>query len=88
MELISREEALKVFGDIHPLDHNTNAYKLRIEKLPIIESRPKGKWIEYWFQENVIAGVKCSNCNSVPMMNLKKKWNFCPNCGADMRKEK
>ena len=44
--------------------------------------RPKGKWIPqtdfdgftYW---------KCSECGKV----YEGKTNFCPNCGADMRKE-
>ena len=27
---------------------------------------------------------KCSNCGMVPIF---RQYNFCPNCGADMRKE-
>jgi len=27
----------------------------------------------------------CSNCNYVIKGTVKPKWNYCPNCGADMR---
>ena len=47
------------------------------------EERPTGEWIdtgskeEYWDEE-----YQCSICGE------KDHWhNFCPNCGADMRKE-
>lgn len=49
--------------------------------------REKGKWIEgkketlFRKQGNYI----CSNCKSHTGI---VKFNFCPNCGADMRKEK
>ena len=33
-DLISREEAIKALGDIHPLDYNARAYKSKIETIP------------------------------------------------------
>lgn len=89
MELISREGVLKVFGNIHPLDHNTNAYKLNIEQLPIIESRAKGKWNHYTDDRNDY--VECSECHYGDEGEVKlgypqkMGWRFCPHCGADMR---
>ena len=50
---------------------------------PYEEERPHGEWIEtgemeeYWGEE-----YECSVCGL-----LSHEHNFCPNCGADMRKE-
>ena len=47
------------------------------------EERPQGKWIT----QNDFDGFtywKCSECNKE---NDFIKFNYCPNCGADMRKE-
>jgi hypothetical protein len=47
-----------------------------------VVERRVGKWIG-----KPIAGfsnVRCSNCNNVYLDN-SGKWNYCPNCGADMR---
>lgn len=55
-----------------------------VEEAPAIEERKKGKWIG-----KPIAGydkVRCSVCNDVFLEN-DGRWNFCPNCGADMREE-
>lgn len=51
-----------------------------VENAPTIEARKKGRWI----------GACCSNCR-VSRYNWQSEpfgtWNFCPNCGADMREE-
>ena len=39
-EYISREAALEVFGDIHPLDYNANAYAQQIKRIPAADVRP------------------------------------------------
>ena len=39
--------------------------------------RPKGEWIPYTLWD-----YKCSNCEKV----YGREYNFCPNCGAEMRK--
>lgn len=40
--------------------------------------RPHGKWITY----DVLHCLQyCSECR----VDFDYKWNFCPNCGADMR---
>ena len=53
-----------------------------IEDAPTVEAKPvvKGNWIEskeecYWFT------CTCSNCGESEDFD----YNFCPNCGADMR---
>ena len=42
--------------------------------------RPHGKWI---IQDIVHCLQYCSECRTYSEF----KWNFCPNCGADMREE-
>lgn len=55
-----------------------------MDSAPTVEERRKGKWIG-----KPIAGystVRCSCCEEVFLEN-EGKWNYCPNCGADMRGE-
>ena len=57
-----------------------------IEDAPIVSPECKtGRWIqltcdsaEWWY---------CSECNGRVQMNPWAKYNYCPNCGADMRSE-
>ena len=44
------------------------------------DARPQGEWIK-----NEHTFWTCSHCNWFNEMN-RIKYNFCPNCGADMRK--
>lgn len=75
---------------INPQDFNFKDLIADICALPSVQpQRPKGKWIvlreEYEFMGGIInepRGCECSNCNKV----VGFKSNFCPNCGADMRK--
>ena len=52
-----------------------------------VEERPQGKWvkedIEFTF-DNFQSVYRCSKC----CKRFYQKFNFCPNCGADMRGEK
>ena len=58
-----------------------------IENAPTIEERKRGEWIPefdgkftggaYWFS--------CSKCKRIVPEVRNGGWNFCPNCGADMR---
>ena len=52
-----------------------------IEDAPTIEERKKGKWIDNTF---------CSECGWIHeiesgFIGSVNQFNFCPNCGADMR---
>ena len=60
-----------------------------INNLPTIEPmRKKGKWVS---ADAIFGGVPfyCSECgeNTRDTVMGKPRWNFCPNCGADMRGE-
>ena len=51
----------------------------KISKMPTIEpERKKGEWIEDGYYD---LPCVCSYCGTAG----ERKWNFCPNCGADMR---
>lgn len=87
MELINREEVLgylqcevNFWKDKDEKVYNwADVIKFEIEELPIIESRPKGKWIE-----DTGLYATCSNCKENLYQAIEYK--YCPNCGADMRK--
>ena len=67
-----------------------NALKGRIERIQPIRPR-RGRWI-YGEDEYGIDGYHCDKCGFfVPwdyahkFINYIADYNFCPNCGADMR---
>ena len=60
-----------------------------IDRQPTVEPmRKKGTWIS---ADAIFGGVPfyCSECgeNTRDTVMGKPRWNFCPNCGADMRGE-
>lgn len=60
----------------------------RIWKEPAQPERIRGRWIS---ADAIFGGVPfyCSECgeNTRDTVMGKPRWNFCPNCGADMRGE-
>ena len=44
--------------------------------------RPHGKWIDL---NSIVDKAKCSNCKKIVITEPFGHFNFCPNCGADMR---
>ena len=81
---MTREEAITVLNMVEA--HGSlviKAKEMAIEALKQPE-RKKGYWIG-----RPIAGyttVRCSVCTELFFEN-QGKWNFCPNCGAEMEKE-
>ena len=57
-----------------------------IRELPAADvvERKKGKWMRISYKSGY--GYKCSVCGSI-YNKRKRRLNFCPNCGADMREE-
>lgn len=57
------------------------------------ETRPRGKWLttpnpNYSpFDSTSEVTYVCSKCTYSSGERITAYWNFCPNCGADMRKE-
>ena len=46
-------------------------------------ARPHGEWKRPLYRYGTNANYECSNCKDV----FEYGYNFCPNCGADMREE-
>ena len=88
MILVELDKVLEVFGDIHPLDHNANAYKSKIERL-VCYNLPKAKWknIEPPREKTFyIDSVYCTNCKTHEPVHYKE-YRWCPTCGATMEGE-
>lgn len=66
-----------------------------IQEQPTVEpERKTGKWIGYnteqdgWKRtDGSPVFMSCSECNGLVLNNGSAHWNFCPNCGTDMRGE-
>ena len=75
----TNDEYAKVLGDVIDI----------IDSAPTIEERKKGKW-EYPPTNGVrpfgFDTVYCTECGFFTVWD--NNYNYCPNCGADMRKEK
>ena len=98
-DLISRQAAMDTLNDEFTIIGKTNAIivrdyirrvKNRLHDLPSAQpERKKGRWLPD--NNNYFAPYfVCSNCHSsykVDTVMNKPTWNYCPNCGADMRQE-
>lgn len=86
-DLISRQVAIDALSTPHGI-----LYPIRtVEELPSAQpKRKRGKWNTY-YHGDVEFSHSCNQCGySAPYQMIggevfQKKWNFCPNCGADMR---
>ena len=89
MDLIDREALINAVEDLYEYAELGEALDV-IKAAPTVEERPNGKWIKVMATPKNIDGYRCSNCfrdfhTKVPYF---AEFNFCPNCGADMRGEK
>lgn len=78
-----------VDGDTFEGTGKLYARKEDIDALPTIEERKTGKWLPDNTNMYEIRFV-CSNCKEsqvVPTIGYKPIWDWCPNCGADMREQ-
>lgn len=64
-----------------------------IHKQPVYEERPHGEWLttpnpnHSPFDSTSEVIYMCSQCAYSSGERIVMTWQFCPNCGADMRKE-
>lgn len=87
MEYIEREAAIQA-ASIWNGDVSTEAWvKSALRKLPAADVRPvvRGRWKDAIQSCHDSPHVKCSVCGEYYWQYFKK-FSFCPNCGADMRK--
>lgn len=88
---LKSSEALKAYARKVICGQNpTNSLIIRmfdeiIDNAPTVEAYPfeHGHWIDYSNDELDVREI-CSNCKSVEVVLARH--NFCPNCGACMRK--
>ena len=91
---MTREEAIKGlkvlakdFSGYRPNEEMFNMAIEALEQLPSAQpERPKGEWVNdiaYYDEDGCPCVVtRCNQCGEV-----SEAFNFCPNCGADMRGE-
>lgn len=74
-------------GDLMLADECGNVVYCDTERFKVVfeDDRPHGEWIIRRDIRGAHIYSVCSNCN-VPYLDTDFP-NFCPNCGADMRKE-
>lgn len=85
-DLIEYEPMCRAMGNGMYEDCET-AYKDQIDDIPTADVRKnvKGEWLS-----GDCMGASCSKCDeyfSFRTFNEVHSFNFCPNCGADMRGE-
>lgn len=92
-DLISRQAVLDIWHTSYSNNREENEeiqYKKIAFELPSVEN--KGEWIEVVTErfpngEKRMWHYECSTCSTgePPCPINKEHWDFCPNCGADMR---
>ena len=72
----------------------TKVIRHTVEELKSQPQRMRGRWIGYnadnsvWLRDDgEPIFLVCSECHRTVLNNGSADWNFCPNCGADMREE-
>lgn len=98
MRLIDADKFLSQIEDQY-MEHDITREKYvdlsdRIMQQPIIEERKKGRWIFYESENDRYEDIKCPFCKKSYTVDVYRidnigftaeDFNYCPNCGADMR---
>lgn len=95
-DLIERQAAVDAVRSYYDeSDEDEREIEERIADLPSVQERKKGKWTEKEVIHNVKniiieewQSARCSICgkyHTTPYMYFFDNYNFCPNCGAEMR---
>lgn len=97
-DLISRNDVINVISENYGEKHFTDAIIELIERIPTTEPK-RGEWVERETFLNIDRtpiieewqSAMCSVCHryhTTPYLYYFNDYNFCPNCGADMRERK
>lgn len=88
--MTDREKLIAALAEVLPYSHGCPQYIARAKAEMIADYliangvvvREKGEWVyDHWCE------FKCSKCGALSKTEPRGEENFCPNCGADMRKE-
>jgi len=80
-DAISRQAVL----DVIEREHFKWNVRSEIEKLPLVNPQPKtGHWIEEIDDYGEVTCWHCDKCYEESGFTTDCKWDFCPNCGAEM----
>jgi hypothetical protein len=94
-DCVSRKEVLEIydewFATCNIADRKASP-KAKINALPpVTPIRPKGHWIEIAKYSDGMHKIECSECKNhifdrghANSINVKSKYKYCPNCGAEM----
>ena len=95
---MEREEAIKWLKQLNTKPYSDFPYKPMNEALDmaskVLEQEPRtGHWIGRGISEGTIKIIheyQCSECHEMYPYDedVLDRYNFCPNCGADMRGDK
>lgn len=84
-DYIKREDAVNECFNCWNKDYKTIAKSIKVLPSADVRENVKGKWqpieVQPYFKKHFDTSVVCSVCHR----KGNKLWNFCPNCGADMK---
>ena len=89
-DLISRQAAIDAIQTINSegdslINSVLGIIELKIIDLPSAQPERRGRWIQHHGED--FGRCSCCACPEEVYGYVKVHWNFCPNCGADMRGE-
>lgn len=98
MDLIDRQTLMKEFSDFVRESNNSDFAQTPTwnDAVSLVGSMPSeqpkrknGEWVknEHESAKHVEAIYFCSSCHNFEAWGETERYNFCPNCGADMRGE-
>lgn len=79
---MTREEILQAFDDINFVYNDCTRYDTLKRMLEELTERKRGEWV---LNDDQV--YECKDCGYVPSLDGYTYFNYCPNCGADMRGE-
>lgn len=88
---MTRKEILQAFDDINFVYNDCTKYDTLKRMLEELTERKRGEW-RYGENDIGLDGYWCTVCGEFVLWDYKEtidfihRYNYCPNCGADMRK--